>query len=308
MAQFKRRQLLSAAGLGLLFGARITTVLGDGAAPAQRVLTRRGYTECRFGQLHYLHGRPASGKTEKPTLILLHQNPSSSVEYEVLLESMAEDREVIAFDTPGSGMSDWPPKPLDMAGYARAFADGLASLGLGKDTPVDVFGFHTGTLLGAELAIAEPRRVGRLVLSGIPYRTEEQRQERLEKIDKGPTLTDDGEEILAMQAMQWEFIVARRDSRVPLRRAARVYMEKAKALDRYWWPYRSVWTYQFQERFPLITQPVLVLQPEEALLEYSRKAADLIEDSQFVTLPGLHRDVLDVGVEDFSRELRRFLT
>ena len=301
-----RRSLLSAAGLSLLFGSRLAAAL-ESAGDRQRVTTRRGYIDCRYGQLHYLRGAPTDGGTDKPALVLLHQNPSSSVEYELLLRAMAEDREVIAFDTPGNGMSDWPPEPLDMAGYARAFSDGIANLSLGIDQPVDVFGYHTGTLLGAELAIAEPERVGRLVLSGIPFRTPEERQERLDKLAKGPKLTEDGSEILATQRNLWDFVVTQRDPRVPLERAARVYMEKAKPLDRYWWPYGGVWGYEYQERFPLITQPVLVLQPHEALLEYSRQAAELIPDARFVELAELDRDVFDVGVTQFAAEMRRFL-
>jgi pimeloyl-ACP methyl ester carboxylesterase len=302
-----RRNLLSAAGLSLLFGSRLAAAFEDAGNKAQ-VVTRRGYTDCRYGQLHYLRGAPADGGTDKPTLVLLHQNPSSSVEYEYLLQAMAEDREVIAFDTPGNGMSDWPPEPLDMAGYALAFADGIENLSLGVDRPVDIFGYHTGTFLGAELAIAEPKRVGRLVLSGIPYRTPEERQERLDKIAKGPKLTEDGAEILEMQRNLWAFVVTQRDPRVPLDRAARVYMEKAKPMDRYWWPYGGVWSYEVEKRFPLITQPVLVVQPHEDLLEYSRKAAELIPKARFVGLPELDRDVFDVGVAQFAEEMRRFLT
>lgn len=306
MAYLNRRQVLSAAALGLLFGSPVMSALGDTAAVAERVLIQRGYTECRYGQLHYLRGIPASGVTDKPTLVLLHQNPSSSVEYENLVAEMAVDREVIAFDTPGSGMSDWPPEPMDMVGYAKAFSDGLAKLGLGDASPVDVFGFHTGTLLAAELAIAEPQRVGRVALSGIPYRTVEQRKERLDKIEAGPKLTDDGAEILEMQRNLWDFVVTQRDPDVPLRRAAQVYMEKAKPMDRYWWPYKAVWAYDFEGRFPLLRQPVLIVQPNESLLEYSRRALALLDNAKFVELPDLERDVLDVGAAEFARELRRF--
>ncbi len=308
MARLNRRQLLAAAGAGLLAGSQVARVLAAGAAGrAPEVVVQRGYTDCRFGQLHYLHGMPAGGPIDRPTLVLLHQNPSSSVEYEHLVEAMAADRQVVAFDTPGSGMSDWPPAPMDMTGYAQAFSDGIRNLGLAAERPVDVFGFHTGTLLAAELAIAEPARVGRVVLSGIPYRTEEERRERIAQIDAGPKLTEDGAEILEMQAMQWKFIVENRDPRVPLRRAARLYMEKAKVMDQYWWPYRGVWTYPFAERFPMVKQPVLILQPEEALAAYSERAGELLPDSRFILLEGVERDVFDVAVEDFARELRRFL-
>lgn len=305
MAGLNRRQLLAAAGFGLLAGPHIKFAVAAGRD--SEAVVRRAYTDCRYGQLHYLHGMPASGESDKPTLVLLHQNPSSSVEYEKLVAAMATDRQVVAFDTPGSGMSDWPPAPMDVTGYALAFSDGIRNLKLAAERPVDVFGFHTGTLLAAELAIAEPERVGRVVLSGVPYRTEEERRERLAQIDAGPKLTEDGAEILGLQSMQWKFIVERRDPRVPLRRAAQIYMEKAKVMDQYWWPYRGVWTYPFAERFPLLKQPVLILQPEEALEEYSRRAGELLPDSRFLLLEGVERDVFEVAVAEFAREMRRFL-
>jgi pimeloyl-ACP methyl ester carboxylesterase len=326
MTRIGRRKFLAAAGLGL--GAFLDSRWSRGlaadskaeakasgqraasspAAADAAVIVRRGYTDCRFGQLHYIHAAPAAGATGKPPLVLLHQNPSSSVEYEPLLEAMGTDREVVAFDTPGNGMSDWPPEPQDMPGYAAAFADGIKNLALGDRQPVDVFGYHTGTLLGAELAIAEPEKVGRLVLSGIPYRTPEERQERLHEIETGPKLTEDGEEILGMQRRLWNFVVTRRDPRVPLQRAAQIYMEKAKPMDRYWWPYTSVWTYEFQERFPLISQPVLILQPHEALLDYTKRAAAFIGDVRIVEMPELDRDVFDVGSGLIASRLREFLT
>lgn len=268
---------------------------------------KRGYTDCRFGQLHYIHGAPSNGGGDKPKLVLLHQNPSSSVEYEPLIREMATDREVIAFDTPGNGMSDWPPEPQDMPGYAAAFVDGMTNLGLAENGPVDVFGFHTGTLLAAELAIAEPERVGRLVISGIPYRTPEERQDRLDAIEARPRITEDGKDIMGQIERLWTFVVSQRDKRVPLERAARVFVEKAKPLDKYWWPYRSVWTYEFAERFPLITQPTLILQPHETLLEYSLRAAEFIQSVQIVELPELERDVFDVGSDQIAKAMRDFL-
>lgn len=272
-----------------------------------KVTIKRGYTDCRYGQLHYLRGAPAEGVSRYPTLVLLHQNPSSSVEYERLVAEMAKDREVIAFDTPGSGMSDWPPGPLDMIGYALAFADGIASLGLAARRPVDVFGYHTGTFLAAELAIAEPSRIGRLVMSGIPFRTIAERKDRLKKIKTGPKLTENGDEVLEMQRNMWAFVVANRDPRVPLRRAAQMYMEKAKPMDRYWWPYTGVWEYEVTERFPLIRQPMLVVQPHEKLLQNSINAAALVADSRVVELPDVERDVFEVGYQSFAREMRKFL-
>ncbi|MEZ5457749.1 MAG: alpha/beta fold hydrolase [Steroidobacteraceae bacterium] len=271
------------------------------------MLVKRGYVDCRYGQLHYVRATPVTDVPQKAPLVLLHQNPSSSVEYDALLRAMGTDREVVAFDTPGNGMSDWPPAPLDMPGYAAAFTDGIASLSLGGDAPVDVFGYHTGTLLAAELAIALPRKIGRLVMSGIPYRTPEERRERLAEIENRPRITDDGDAILGQLRRLWTFVVSQRDPGVPLQRAADLFMEKAKPLDRYWWPYQSVWTYDFAARFPLISQPTLILQPREALSESSARAAKLIAQVSIVELPELDRDVFDVGSDLIASKLREFL-
>ncbi|MEQ9109107.1 MAG: alpha/beta fold hydrolase [Rhodospirillaceae bacterium] len=321
-----RRQILSRFGAGALMATACALGLGSvrtaraqntkssessGMAlksSASEISVKRGYTECRFGQLHFIRGVPTSGRTEKPPLVLLHQNPSSSVEYEPLIKEMAMDREVVAFDTPGNGMSDWPPEPMDMTGYATAFADGIESLNLGGQTRVDVFGFHTGSFLAAELAIGQPQKVGRLVMSGIPFRTPEERLERLADIEARPRITEDGKDIMGQLERLWTFVVSKRDRRVPLERAAEVFVEKAKPLDRYWWPYRGVWTYDVAERFPLISQPTLIVQPHENLLEYSKQAAAFISNVRMVELPDLERDVFDVGADQIAEKLRAFLS
>jgi pimeloyl-ACP methyl ester carboxylesterase len=319
MSGFGRREFLAAAGLTLVtalegkwsnaYGRNVES--GSASSPdstGSQVIVRRGYTDCRYGQLHYVRAVPATGKITRPPLILLHQNPSSSVEYEALLNVMGTDREVVAFDTPGNGMSDWPPGPMDMTGYALAFVDGMENLSLGVHEPADVLGYHTGTFLGAELAIAQGEKVGRLVLSGIPFRTPEERQERLDQIATGPKLTEDGEQILGNLRRLWNFVVTNRDPRVSLERAAQLFVEKGKALDRYWWPYNGVWTYDVKERFAMIPQPVLILQPHEMLLEQSRRAVQFIRDVRIVELPELERDVFDVGSHLIAKELRKFLT
>jgi pimeloyl-ACP methyl ester carboxylesterase len=266
---------------------------------------RRCYTESRYGQLHYLQGRPAGG-AEKTALILLHQNPSSCLEYQYLVAEMAKDRRVIAFDTPGYGMSDGPPGPVSMAAYAAAFADGLDLLGFGPDRPIDVFGFHTGSLLAIELAIQRPDMVRRVALSGIPFRSDAERAQRLSSARQTPPMTDDGKSTLERIAWLWRFVVTERDPGVPLERAAFMFMEKAKTMNSYWWPYDGVWSYPIREQLPKVAQPVLIVQPREDLFEQSRAAAALFPDAEFVALPTLVRDVFEVGVAEFSAEFRRF--
>jgi pimeloyl-ACP methyl ester carboxylesterase len=269
---------------------------------------RRGYTECRFGQMHYLEGRPATSRDRiAPTLVLLHQNPSSSVEYDGLLRAMARDRRVIALDTPGYGMSDPPPRPLSIADYAASFADGIETMGLAEPGAVDVFGFHSGAYLAAELGLQRPDLIGRLVLSGAPMRSVEECAERLAaaRATRGPT--DKGAGILRTSAALWRYVVTDRDPAVPLERAVTHYAEKNKPLHKAWWVYEGVWSYPARTRFPLIAQPTLFAHPHDSLLEATREAARLVPGSAVVEFPELDRDFLDLGVDPLAAAMRQFL-
>jgi poly(3-hydroxyalkanoate) depolymerase len=73
----------------------------------------------------------------------------------------AGDRELIAFDAPGTGLSQRPRLPLRMGGLARVVVELLDALRLER---VDVLGYSFGGALAQELARRAPDRVRRLVL------------------------------------------------------------------------------------------------------------------------------------------------
>jgi poly(3-hydroxyoctanoate) depolymerase len=73
----------------------------------------------------------------------------------------AGERELIAFDPPGAGLSQRPRRPLRMRGLARVVAALLDTLGLER---VDVLGYSFGGGVAQELAYRAPERVRRLVL------------------------------------------------------------------------------------------------------------------------------------------------
>ena len=255
-------------------------------------LIRHGYAACGLGQLHYLEGVPREPTSRRP-LVLFHQNPSTSEEYRFLVAAMAQDRRVVAFDTPGYGMSDPPAAPISAADYAAIFCDGIAALGLADDGPVDLFGFHTGTLLAIEVGARLGDRAGRLVLAGIPFRPVDERQVRLDQIHAVALPTEDGAAIFERLRWLWNFVVTERHPDVPIERAAAIFAERAKPLHRYWWAYEGVWTYDIEVRLQAIAQPTLVLLPDEMLREQSLAAAALIPGARTLELPRLTRDIFE---------------
>jgi len=119
---------------------------------------QQGYVNTAEGQLHYWVA--GSG----PVLLLIHQSSSSVEEYASLVPYLADQYRVVSFDWPGHGNSDDPIKELgvdEFTNSAIAVADHL------NIKNMHVLGHHGGALVAMNLAWKHPRRVNKLVLSGI---------------------------------------------------------------------------------------------------------------------------------------------
>lgn len=290
----------------------VITIDREAARPTSHPPTshaiRRGYVDGRHGQMHFRHAA-APGVVLRRPLVLLHQTPASSLEYEPLIALMATDRHVVAFDTPGYGLSDAPPAPLSMAGYAACFVEAAEALALMGAQGCDVFGVHTGTLLAIEFALAAPAAVRHIVCSGIPMRSADECADRLRSAQAATDALDEaGLGALALAEPLWAYIVAQRTAGVPLRRAAQLWADKLAPIDRASWAYQGVWSYDYA-RLPSIRQPFLLLQPPEEIAPQSRAAAALIPGAQVVQIDGVVRDILELpqSLEQIGIALRRFL-
>ena len=134
---------------------------------------RRGYFESRYGQLHVHNAIPPGGGFEESTALLcLHPAGLSGRAFKGLLPQLGHDRSVYAPDIPGSGESDGPATRASVVEIAAALGDFLDSM---RFRQIDVLGYQHGSLLAAELAIARPQQIRRVVLVGVPPTTEGER-------------------------------------------------------------------------------------------------------------------------------------
>lgn len=264
----------------------------------------RSYVTHEWGQIHVLTSQPVTPGNATP-LVCFAPNPYSGNYYRLFMEQLGSDRTMMALDYPGIGQSDNYPGELDMTTLADIMADSLTSLGWGLNGngPVDVCGYHTGTMLASELAVKYPALVRRMVLMGIPYYDAAGRQERFDRLGK----VKPWPESFAAVAQDWIFAVEMRNENVSLERAFRNYLESAGAWQGKARIYGAVFQYPAEERAPLITQPTLILNPHGNLKEPSREYAEMIDGATIIELPELKYGIFDVAPDVLASHARPFL-
>jgi pimeloyl-ACP methyl ester carboxylesterase len=273
------------------------------AVGADGVSVRRGYTDSPLGQIHYYAFTP-DAPSKKTPIAFFHQNPRSAVDYEPLTSDLGKDRVVLAFDTPGYGLSDLPATQPTIADFAAAMAAALKQLGYGGLRRIDAFGFHTGSLIAAELALQRSDLVRRVVLSGIPYYDDAYIKERLAMIPAVERIPEDSRLIDS----HWKEIVADRTPAIPIDRAVRVFVDAVRTLDHRFLATRAVLAYPTGERLRQITQPVLIVQPHEMLLEPTRRAhREIFPKAEMVEIPGVTKDVFDLAAKEYAATMRGWL-
>jgi poly(3-hydroxyalkanoate) depolymerase len=94
-------------------------------------------------------------------LLLINGLGANLEMWQPLVRVLAADRELIAFDLPGTGRSARPRWPLRMPQLARLVTDLLDDLGYDQ---LDVLGYSLGGIVAQELAHRAPKRIRRLVL------------------------------------------------------------------------------------------------------------------------------------------------
>jgi 4,5:9,10-diseco-3-hydroxy-5,9,17-trioxoandrosta-1(10),2-diene-4-oate hydrolase len=252
-----------------------------------------------------------------PPVVFVHGLSGSWQNWLEQLPVFARDHRVVAFDLPGFGASEMPDGRISISGYAR-WLDALYEA-LGIDTAA-VVGNSMGGFIGAELAIAFPARVERLVLvSAAGLTVEHQRDERalavLRTLDKrlaayaGWLGTRSDALARRPRARQMIFgLVAHRPGLLPAPLVAEQMRGAGKpgfvpALD-------ALTNYPIRDRLPEIACPTLIVWGTEDRLVPVRDAdefARLIPNARKVVWPQTGHMAMLERPEAFNRLLAAFL-
>jgi pimeloyl-ACP methyl ester carboxylesterase len=236
--------------------------------PAARA--RRGYFECRYGQLHVHHAMPRGGGFEEGTpLLCLHDLPGSGRVFSRLLPLAGEDRSVYAPDLPGFGESDGPSARPTMADYAAALGDFLDNMRL---RTVAVLGLRGGAVLATELALTRPTQVSRVIMVSVPLLTEAERQGARSQTS---ALTPAEGAFRSAEAPRWVLEAA---AQYPLR-----------------------------ERLARLNQRLLVLRPHDDLYEATARVREVLPAARLIELQQSAVEVLAQLPQRVAEATREFL-
>ncbi len=298
------------------------------AAPGWEPLAGRlssTYAETTAGQIHVRGTPDGDGRP----LILFHASPTSARTLQSLTRRLGESRPVIAFDTLGNGESDKPPgygrptswdprgprQPHDyvapeapwdhpeIGDYAGVIVEALDALGLGE---VDLYGSHTGGLIGIEVAIAlGPDRARNLVIDGLALFAPEERNDFLEYYLPPLEPRWDGSHLVfawnfgRSQTEFWPWYNQRREGirwvdPIPAHGLHTWVVELLKSGHTYHLAYRAAFEYAGRERLPeLASRTLIAAEDGDMLAPCSEEGAALAQDAVAGSLP----DTTDGHVE-----------
>lgn len=243
-----------------------------------------GYADGPKGQLHY---RMVGEAGNAPPLICLHPAPFSGLAFTQIMPLLAEDRLVIAPDYPGHGGSHAFKTDAQISDYAEAMAALIPPLCGGAS--VDLFGFHTGCLVAAEMALMDAVGVGRLVLCDVPAFEPSARAQLLQANAAPPGFTSDLESLTPA----WERGITRRIASQGMERSLSMFVEQLRHGEAMNAGFYAGFSYPLEERFASLGAYTTVIASKSGLLEATRRAALLIPNAKLIERLDITRAVLD---------------
>jgi pimeloyl-ACP methyl ester carboxylesterase len=260
---------------------------------------RRGYFECRYGQLHVHHTMPRGGGFEEgTTLLCLHETPLTGRMFNGVQRILGRERSVYAPDLPGFGESDGPALQPTIEDYAAAMGDFLDTMRLRQ---IDVMGCQSGALIAAELAITRPAQIRRVVLAAVPALNEAERAEFLRSPWPGPA-SEDGSYLQSEWRRAAEATARPLPVDIAARRVATMFYNSANAP----WGMHAAVRYPAQ-RVGLVTQPTLLLRSADAYWEPTLRVRELLPTARLVDFSDRGAGLCETAPEAVADAVAAFL-
>jgi len=260
---------------------------------------RRSYAESRYGQTHIWTAYPSGGGFDERTpIVCLHHAGGSARLFAPILRELGQDRSIYAPDLPGHGTSDAPNGRVAVADLAGSVADFLDSLRLRQ---VDVFGYQLGAQLAAELAIARPQQVRRLMLWGVPTHSG---QERVSSLQSPAPLgsREDGSDV----ADEWRRMIERKAPNASTTSLAEELSDRLRSAQTASKAHTASAEYAASERLPLVKQPTLVLRVKDEYWEQAPRVRGLLPNGSMLDLPDQGAGILSAAPQRFSSIAREY--
>lgn len=258
---------------------------------------RRTYVDGPFGQIHVRQ----AGEGARP-LLCLHQSPLTGGMFDAALPFLtALGYHVIAPDTPGYGLSDAPPAPTDISGYASFLPAVLNHFGYESAA---ILGHHTGAVFAARFAIECPERVAGLVLNGVPILSEEERAFFATLKFEPIVPKADGSHLIAA----WQQRLTASPGWTRLDVMHRYNADMLANPDRYFWAFDAVFAHDIAGDIAAIQVPTALLtNTGEDLYAATQRAQALRPEFAFDALEGGTHDIVDEQPEAWSRAVHSLL-
>jgi pimeloyl-ACP methyl ester carboxylesterase len=219
---------------------------------------------------------------------------------------MAKDRIVFCPDTPGFGGSDAPPDVVTVGDYAASMSIVLEGLGYGKAGagPIDVFGGHTGSVIGIELAVTRPDLVRKIIYPSVALFSDEQKTMMMQRFGGPPAYFTDPDFV----ASSYKQTVLEGHPELDPERRLELFAERLRSGMKAWYAPEAVMSYDAHSQLQKITKPVLLLVLDDMLAENTRQAGTLLPNATIAEMTHIpHALAWDLHAEEIGQAVRRFL-
>ncbi|CAM3649712.1 alpha/beta hydrolase [Litorimonas haliclonae] len=226
-------------------------------------------------------------KWNETPLLCLPPAPHSGAFFESFIGDIAEKRTVIVPDCPGYGGSDRIEKPdISISDYANRLA--ICFDGLSK---VDLFGFHSGTLIAIEMARIFPNIVGDITLVDIPCFNKSVRDTQTSKLKTGLPSDIGG---------SYDRAVTQRRAGINEDRAFELWVETLRSGRFQSDLFRAAFAYDCEKEFPDFDRLVTVIATQSGLLEATRQAAELLPKANLIERLDILPPTFEIHANDIA--------